>query len=324
MKTIEEFKQFYDTDLQPTLQALELKRKKAVKLVAFLVVAVVGAVVLALGASTLFPSENLKYVGIGVSALAGIVFIVVFAIKINRAKKAIKLEYKQEVIKEMIAFVDPNLTYTATGSISEGAFNGSKIFLKDPDRYKGDDLIQGTIGSTEIDFSEIHAEYYTTDKDGNRKYHTIFKGIFFIADFHKDFHGETIVLPDTAEKFFGKLGTLFQKMNISRPKLVKLENPEFEKAFAVYGTDQVEARYILTPSLMERIMDFRKKSGKIHLSFLHSKVYIAISVKNNLFEPPFFKSMLKFELIEEYFNYLILSVNIVEDLDLNTRIWSKE
>ena len=37
----------------------------------------------------------------------------------------------------------------------------------------------------------------------------------------------------------------------SKRQLIKLEDPEFEKLFAVYGDDQIEARYILTPALMQ-------------------------------------------------------------------------
>lgn len=320
MKTSEEFKQFYESELTGTLGELEAERKRGTSLVTFLILTI-----LICGGLCALPF--VLGLPVAITIVAGvlmIVGIVIFSIKIHKIRKAIKLKYKEEVIKEMVHFVDPSLSYNATSFISQGEFSGSKIFIQGIDRYKGDDLVQGTIGKTDVRFSELHAEYYTRDKDGNKQYHTIFKGIFFIADFHKDFVGETMVLPDTAEKLFGKLGTMFQKMNISRPDLVKLENPEFEKAFAVYGTDQVEARYILTPALMERIMDFKKKSGKIHLSFLHSKVYIAISVNKNLFEPPFFKSMLHYGLVEDYFNYLILSVDIVEDLDLNTRIWSKD
>lgn len=44
----------------------------------------------------------------------------------------------------------------------------SEIFLTDPDRYQGEDLVWGTVGETERHFSEVHAEYktVTTDKDG--------------------------------------------------------------------------------------------------------------------------------------------------------------
>ena len=35
---------------------------------------------------------------------------------------------------------------------------------------------------------------------------------------------------------------------------MKLENPDFEKTFDVYSTDQIEARYLLSPSMMERLL----------------------------------------------------------------------
>jgi hypothetical protein len=133
------------------------------------------------------------------------------------------------------------------------------------------------------------------------------------------------VLADTAESAFGSLGTFFQKMNMSRPKLVKLEDIEFEKAFAVYGTDQIEARYILSTSLMQRIMEFRKKTGKnIAMSFIDSNVFIGIPVSKELFEAPLFSTLVSYPMIAEYYNYLAMCIGIVEDLDLNTRIWTKE
>ncbi|MFT5169968.1 MAG: hypothetical protein ACI8Q2_000583, partial [Candidatus Omnitrophota bacterium] len=44
----------------------------------------------------------------------------------------------------------------------------------------------------------------------------------------------------------------------------------------------------------------------------------------NLFEPRIFKTLLDFKPIEEYFEDLSFAIGIVEDLNLNTRIWSKE
>jgi len=314
MKTEEEFKKYYDVNLISKLRDLENDRKKLLRLTISLLLTLACAALI-----FFFNLNTAVFVGaILVNGTLGAIFLP----KFYKLKKELKDKYKEEIINEMVRFLDPSLTYNSTSFISQSEFENSKIFMRNIDRYRGDDLVVGNIGKTEVRFSELNALYETKDKEGT-KYVSLFKGIFFIADFNKDFVGETIVLPDTAEKLFGKLGTMFQKMNISRPDLVKLENPDFEKAFVVYGTDQVEARYILTPALMERIMDFQKKSGKIYLSFLHSKVYIAISLSKNLFEPPLFKSMLNYKLVEDYFKYLMLIVNIVEDLDLNTRIWSK-
>ncbi len=41
-------------------------------------------------------------------------------------------------------------------------------------------------------------------------------------------------------------------------ELIKLENPEFEKIFSVYGSSQQEARYVLTPTMMEAIVNVYK------------------------------------------------------------------
>ena len=149
--------------------------------------------------------------------------------------------------------------------------------------------------------------------------------IFFIADFHKHFSGKTVVLPDTAEKLFGQIGTMLQSLNKFRGQLVKLEDPEFEKLFAVYGDDQIEARYILSTSLMKRIVDFKRKTRRrIFLSFIGSKVYVAVSYTRNLFEPRIFRTLLDFAPIQQYFEDFQMAVGIVEDLNLNTRIWSKK
>jgi hypothetical protein len=91
------------------------------------------------------------------------------------------------------------------------------------------------------------------------------------------------------------------------------------------GEDQVEARYILTPSLMERILAYKCKwKSRISLSFCDSKDYIAISMNKNLFEARIFKPVADYSFMEENLRFLILLTEIVEDLNLNTRIWTKE
>lgn len=123
---------------------------------------------------------------------------------------------------------------------------------------------------------------------------------------------------------FGGFGKMLQSMNIFRGQLIKLEDPEFERMFAVYGDDQIEARYILSTSLMERMLNFRKDTGKaIQFSFVGSKIYIAIPYTKKLFEPKIFNTLLDFEPVHKYFKDLQLAIGVVEELNLNTRIWSK-
>jgi hypothetical protein len=264
--------------------------------------------------------------------IAIIASIILYISSVKKDFESYKFDYKFRVVGEIVKFVDPSLSYNPAGCIEQSRYMTSGIFTTVPDRYRSEDQISGTIGRTQIEFSEIHSEYKTEtrDKHGHRheQWHTIFKGVFIIADFNKDFKGRTVVLPDLAEKFFGFLGQTLQSWNMSRDQLVKLEDPDFEKQFVVYGSDQVEARYILSPALMRRMLDFNAKArklcgGDVSFSFVGSKLFVAISCSKNLFEPAVFTAAGDMRTLSEYFSFVNMSAGIVEELDLNTRIWSK-
>ncbi|MBP9854014.1 MAG: DUF3137 domain-containing protein [Candidatus Omnitrophica bacterium] len=316
MKTLQELKDFYDTILLPDLQSLEnIRLRNLKKMVAWIVPILIGSFLLVI---------LLRDGG----DVAGFIIFFAFIISgmiIAYITKGYITDFKQTIIEKIVHFIDADLSYQTAEYIESFQYKESKLFLTSYDIYKGDDRVYGKVGATAVNFSEVHTQYITRDSKGRTSYHTIFKGLFFVGDFNKNFQGRTFILPDTAESLFGGIGKLFQSWDASRPELVKLEDPEFERLFVVYADDQIEARYILSPSLMKRIIDFKKKSGKnVRLSFLNSNVYVAISYYKNLFEPRIFQTLLDFNPIKEYFEDLQLATGIVEDLNLNLRIWTKD
>ena len=319
MKTLEDLRQFHNTVLSTDLNALEIRRKAIVRNLTY-----VGAVAAGLVLIVLFLMGRS-----GVQLFPGLLFpviigVVLFGFITHLGSKGYVREFKNTIIRKIVKFLDENLDYFPHRCIPRSTFMASQIFKTKPNRYKGDDYVCGKAGATQIEFSELNAEY-ESGSGKNKSRRTVFKGLFFIGDFNKLFTCQTIVLPDTAENLFGSFGKLFQSWNVLRGQLIKLEDPEFERCFVVYGNDQIQARYILSTSLMEKIVEFKKKTGRrIYLSFVGSKVFVAISFTRNLFEPKLFQTLLDFGLIQEYFEDLQLAVGIVEDLNLNTRIWSKE
>ncbi|WP_448561571.1 DUF3137 domain-containing protein [Trichothermofontia sp.] len=254
--------------------------------------------------------------------------------------KQYRANFKQQVIQRLVRLYDKNLSYNPTGGISQKEFCNSLIYQHNVDRYTTEDLIYGLLDKTAVRFSEIHAEYKTTrtDSDGKQhhddEWHTLFKGVFFIADFNKHFKGKTIIQPDHLESAWGSVGSWLQsslkakaQIGSHKAQLVKLEDPTFERLFAVYSTDQIEARYILSTSLMQRLVQFHDRIGKpLAISFTDSKLHIAIPNDKNLFEPPsiWFGSVLMTQQeVQTYFDDIKLAAGIVEDLNLNLRIWSK-
>lgn len=102
-----------------------------------------------------------------------------------------------------------------------------------------------------------------------------------------------------------------------------MEDPEFERYFEVYGTDQVESRYILSPALMARLVDFKRKTKKdIQISFKESKIYFAIyyTARKPLFKPPVFGTIYNLKTVANYITELQLMINIVKELNLNSKI----
>jgi hypothetical protein len=238
--------------------------------------------------------------------------------------------FKQVVLKQLLAAACPSLEYAPDACIPESLYRSSGLFRTSYDRYQGDDHVSGRIGSTDICFSELHTEYKTETKDSEGRksthWHTIFCGIFFVADFHKHFAGATFVLPDTAQGLLGPwLGQGLQALTSSHGEIVKLEDPRFEQAFVTYSSDQQEARYILSPSLMERMLELRDRFDvSTHFSFIDGRVHVALETGGSHFEPSLWRTGVSREELDIHLGLIRALVGIVEDLDLNQRIWTKD
>ena len=311
--------------LEPIIKELEAQRHHVIGQT--LNASIVAAILVILLYVGLAATGNL-HVPLPFLLIPVLIGIAVVAFIHSSNAKSYRTAFKTLIIARLVSAIGPQLSYVANGYISEGDFRASQLF-RSPDRYNGEDLVNGQHGETQLRFSEIHAEYRTRDSKGRTQWHTIFRGLFFIADFNKQFMGITMVLPDTAERLFGGFGQSLQalgtKLSFSNRELVKLEDPEFEQQFVVYATDQIEARYLLSMSLMRRLLDFRHKAGcEVRAAFVASQLYVALPLNENLFEPPMFGAALDVASLDQYVEQLRFVLGIVDDLDLNTRIWSKQ
>ncbi|MBO9997909.1 MAG: DUF3137 domain-containing protein [Cyanobacteria bacterium SID2] len=164
-------------------------------------------------------------------------------------------------------------------------------------------------------FSEFWEHFY----DSSISKRLLFKGLLYWSDFSKTFKSRTVIIPNKITERISKNGA------INGLNRIKLEDPQFNKYFLVYGEDQVEARYILSTNLMHRIANLRKKLNRdICLSFVSYTMYITINYEEDLFEPKIFSSMLSFKPILEYFEIFQMAIAIVDDLRLNRRIWDAD
>ena len=144
------------------------------------------------------------------------------------------------------------------------------------------------------------------------------------ADFHKHFRGTLRIMPNSTSILGGIGRALSAFRPFSSEKLVRLEDPEFERSFNVYGSDDIEARYILSPGMMHRILDLRRHwNDEVRLSFLESNVCIAIQHRRNLFEPRLDRPVDCQQQLQQIAGEIRICLDLIDQLNLNTRIWSK-
>ena len=251
--------------------------------------------------------------------------LLVFSFIYERHAKPYIEDFKIIVISELVKVVNENLEYEHNRTIDEWTFKSSKIYEKDIDKFKGEDYISGEIGDTKIEFSEIEALEKNESSKGDR-WKKVFSGLFFAADFNKHFNSDLIVL--NGMKIWKSIK---KSMHYNK---IEMENSDFEETFDVFGNDEMEARYILTPALMEQILNLNeivmeKKdallSSYLSLSFVNSRLFIAIPLNKKLFEPRLFgDSVTTLDDIYEFYGYIEFIIKIVEELNLNTRIWTKK
>lgn len=261
--------------------------------------------------------------------LSGIAIVIYGFVMISKAgprEIQYRHSYKYALLAHALKTIDESLQIDSTKALSEQTFISSRLFSKTPDRYHSEDQVYGVAGKTKFSFSEVHAEYKTVTqtKNGQRvDWHDILKGIVFSADFNKNFKGTTMVRPKDFSAVFGAWISTALPI-FSSGEVVKLENPDFDKNFVTYSDDQVEARYILTPSMMERICELNNRSKEtISLSFTGNLVFIAFPLSGNYFEPPFSRSLLDESLLQKDIELVQFMYGLIKELDLNTRIWGK-
>jgi hypothetical protein len=308
MQTIDEFQSFFESELKLLLQPLEDYRIKRIKKY-YRIQYFAMAMGLLLVLSSLYGNANL--------IVLNILFILTaegFAFEsLSVTNSYLKKDYKNKILPQILNFINSDYEYIPNQKISKTVFEKSLLFPHEINIVKGEDFMRFSIEDTDIMFCESEVYGYNLNSK-------MFDGIFISATFNKSFTSKTFIFPEKTTSFFRKIK--FKLLGSSY--IVKLEDPEFEREFIILSEDQVESRYILSTSLMQRILEYKNKlKAELAFSFISKRMYCTIPSPKNLFEPAIFESFFDYDFILKSYEPILLYTGIVKDLNLNLRIWSK-
>ncbi|MDR2470291.1 MAG: DUF3137 domain-containing protein [Tannerella sp.] len=107
-----------------------------------------------------------------------------------------------------------------------------------------------------------------------------FRGLFATARLTRTLQGSVVILPDRLERHLDYVALNIQALkNMNGNKLVHMEDEAFERHFVVYATDEILARYVLTPAMMLRMTQLRNRYGRdLMFSFNGARFFFAVAM----------------------------------------------
>lgn len=216
-------------------------------------------------------------------------------------------KFKRKVIRSIVESC--GLTYHPGGFVENDYLY--MIYDFDIDKYSGNDLIFGQIEGVRVKFSDVEAISIKEDLYRNKTHRVLFAGLLFVADFPKRLKAVTQICSGTDE--FRDYGG----------KRARMDDAEFERYFRVYATDQIEARYALTPSLMENLKLLKMRFHRpINIVLTGDKICMAIRTGRDNFEPDLRRPLVGKGANRFYKDEIGGFLRIVEELRLNRKIWA--
>ena len=295
---------FDDSGFLPLLDELEEKRKSAFKL--FLGVVFVCALIVFLIMFTQGLTDLVQFAGFGAFFISSLFY---------RRVVAVRREAKEELMPNLCRQI--GLEYTVSPP-DHAIYSFDQLsIIPSYDEKNLEDQIIGKVEDIEFKLLEAKLVKVSRDSKGRTKRSTVFNGFLVEFDFHKNFNGETVITKDHTV-----IGNFFSGFGKSGDR-VKLEDREFEDEFEVHSTDQVEARYLLTPTFMERVLAFSRLSSvkQLQLAFKNGSIYMAIKRNGNAFEGGSF-NLNDPELIQKNIKDIAMIFDMVTELNLtqNTNV----
>lgn len=307
------FSSFFETEVKPLLMPLENLRLQKLKEISRRKIIAVGIIAIAIIIETLLFKMGIYDNRDGDGAVPGTIFIIsmFFSIFFVKAPGAQYESQVKDTLMPLLLGFYGKFKYEQKGRIAREPLTSSGIIGRFTD-YDSLDYVNGNYMNVDFQIESAVLKIKGGDNDI-----LVFGGKILLLKINKTFSGKTIIKKDA--------GSLFNWIDSrgSDLKQIKLEDPKFEDKFEVYSTDQIEARYLLSPAFMERLLQLAEiyKTKAVQASFIEQNLLITFnnshSVVINLFQPRSVKeSIINTEDIHNFLAQINSIFQIIDTLNL--------
>ncbi|EMG30941.1 DUF3137 domain-containing protein [Campylobacter showae] len=263
---------------------------------------------------------NLIGIGVGICAGAAIAYLLdaIFGVTLGAIsyaattglltaskRREFRANFKRQIIENIVK--THGLSYNKDRGLGLDDF--FTIYDCRVDEWSSEDLVEGDIDGVSVKFSDFYAAKKVKKKNGTETV-VQFQGVLFKADFNKKLSSITQIAHANSRN----LAIYGQKAN--------MDDVRFEEIFDVYTTDQIGARYALSPALMEKFtLLCLRLDAPVNAVFKDNQIFIAVETWRDDFEPDIRRPLINNETIALYESEIASFTQIVKELNLNRKIW---
>ena len=303
------FSAFFDKHIEPGLSTMEQQRVKVLMERPYRWIAGVTAFIVMLGISYLLLLTNADSDFTEVILRIFFILALVVGVWIDAPVRSFQHARKQNILPKVVEFF--GLTYAPKGALSWGDVAASDIVRAGEEHLLicGDE-VSGTYHGGTLSVTDVKTRYRS-----GKSTRQLYRGLFVCAKFQEPFRGQTVIIGNREQ-----ITDISESVAKGKLQPVELESNDFNKTFDVYSSDQVEARELLTPDIMERLLDLSRihADAPIRCSYVNQKLYLAIKEPRDFFVPGNIKtSVYDTEELHDYLAEIHNIFSIVDILKLN-------
>lgn len=299
--------------MDQNLQKLEILRRKAS---ASLVSTIAAAIFIGYIILLILSSSGSIVMALFIAAPIGLIFGFLFyrLFGCSKSLATYRAFFKAVFVEEPFRDAFEQITYRSDEGFDKELIKNTGLMCLG-NIYKTNDYVQGFYKNVRFERADVKIQQHVSN--GKTSYTiTYFNGRWLILDFNKEFHFDLQIVK---KDFYNskKKGSFFTNDEERRHR-IELEDIEFNEMFHVFGQDDHEAFYILTPQFMEILKDMAGTlDGDFMLGFIDNQLHIAINTGKDAMEHSVLSRVNSFPIEQEVQKEINVIINLIDGLDLD-------
>ena len=254
-----------------TIRQLEQMRKKRRIMSVSMIIGAVFFIAL-FGITPVFGPSAQNYVPLAYLAVSVAIFWV--AGKESKLKKEYQALYKSTFVTKVLSEIFQNVHYDWRAGFPSQLVSDMGL-CRMGNRFYSEDYLSGSYNGVPFEQADVKVQYHHSGKISHNT--TYFEGRMFIFDYpYKQVFSVQAFSQDFNFRCTNPEGF--------RAKKIEMESEQFNRNFDIYAVQDIDAFYVMTPQMIEKLMAIKNRYPRMAVRFRANKLFVGINCSMKAFD----------------------------------------